>query len=71
MDHRMMSRRIPISIMEKAQSSIEPKAMGVKIRIRMRINLIVWLSMVFQKEAIPSLMDKDAQVDPLDNPFRN
>ena len=71
MDQRTMSRRMPSSIMEKAQSSIEPKAMGVKIRIRMSINLIVWLSMLFQKEAIPSLMDKDAKVDPLDNLFRN
>jgi hypothetical protein len=67
----MTSRTTPNSIMEKAQSSIEPKAMGVKIRIKMSINLIVWLSMAFQKEVIPSLMDKHAQGDPLDNPFHN
>jgi hypothetical protein len=41
MDQSMMRRRTPSSIMEKAQSSIEPKAMGVKMRSRMSINLIV------------------------------
>jgi hypothetical protein len=39
-DQRIMIKRIPSSIIEKAQSSMEPKAMGVKIIRRMRIYLI-------------------------------
>ena len=33
-------KRIPISIMEKAQMSIDPKAMGVKIKREIRRNLM-------------------------------
>jgi hypothetical protein len=36
-----MIRKIPSSIREKAQISIEPKAMGVKMRRRIIINLII------------------------------
>jgi hypothetical protein len=37
---RMMINKMPSSIMEKAQSSIEPKAMGVKMRRKMRMDLM-------------------------------
>jgi hypothetical protein len=46
MTPRMMIRRIPSSIKEKDQSSIEPKAIGVNIERKMRMNLIIWLSIV-------------------------
>jgi hypothetical protein len=35
-----MIKRMPNSIRENAQMSIEPKAMGVKMKRRMRMNLI-------------------------------
>jgi hypothetical protein len=40
MAHRIIISRMLSSIEEKAQSSIEPKAMGVKISKKMRINVI-------------------------------
>jgi hypothetical protein len=40
MAQRIIIDRIPSSIMEKAQSSIEPKAIGVKMMRRMRMSLI-------------------------------
>jgi len=40
MAQRMMINRMPSSMREKAQSSIEPKARGVKMIRRMSINLI-------------------------------
>jgi len=42
----MMIKRMPSSINEKAQSSTEPKAMGVKMRRRMRISFIRKLNIV-------------------------
>jgi hypothetical protein len=36
----MMINKMPSSIMEKAQSSMEPKAMGVKIMKMMRMDLM-------------------------------
>jgi hypothetical protein len=44
MAQRMIMNRMPSSIRENAQSSIEPKAMGVKIRRRIRVNLMALLS---------------------------
>jgi len=44
----MMIKRIPSSIKEKAQSSMEPKAMGVKMRRRMRMSLMKWLNIVIE-----------------------
>jgi hypothetical protein len=41
MAQRMMINRMPSSIREKAQSSTEPKAMGVKMIKRIKITLIV------------------------------
>jgi hypothetical protein len=38
---RIMIRKIPSSIREKAQISMEPKAMGVKMRRRIIINLTI------------------------------
>jgi hypothetical protein len=52
MDQRMMRRRMPNSIKEKAQISIDPNAMGVKMKSRMRINFIILLSIIFQKDRI-------------------
>jgi len=43
MAHRIIISRIPSSIREKAQSSIEPKAMGVNISKKMRINFMIVL----------------------------
>ncbi len=40
MAQRMRIKRMPSSMEEKAQSSIEPKAMGVKIMRRMRMDLM-------------------------------
>jgi hypothetical protein len=40
MAQRIIINRIPSSIMEKAQSSIEPKAMGVKMMRKMRMDLM-------------------------------
>jgi hypothetical protein len=40
MDQRTIISKIPSSMMEKAQSSTEPKAMGVKIIKRMRMDLM-------------------------------
>jgi hypothetical protein len=36
----MMINKMPSSIMEKAQSSMEPKAMGVKMIRKMRMDLM-------------------------------
>jgi hypothetical protein len=44
MAHKMIMSRMPSSIKENAQSSIEPKAMGVKIKRNIRINLMALLS---------------------------
>jgi hypothetical protein len=41
MAQRMIINRIPISMREKARSSTEPKAMGVKMIKRIKITLIV------------------------------
>jgi hypothetical protein len=41
MAQRIIINRMPSSIMEKAQSSIEPKAIGVKIIKRMRMDLMI------------------------------
>jgi hypothetical protein len=41
MAQRTIMRRMPTSINEKAHSSIEPKAMGVKISKKMRINFMI------------------------------
>jgi hypothetical protein len=38
--NRIMIKRMPSSIREKAQSSLEPKAMGVKMMSATRINLM-------------------------------
>jgi hypothetical protein len=38
--HRMTIKRMPNSMIEKAQSSTDPKATGVKISKRMRMSLI-------------------------------
>jgi len=38
--HRIMTKRIPRSMTEKAQSSMEPKAMGVKMIRKMRMSVI-------------------------------
>jgi hypothetical protein len=46
MAQRMMIKRMPSSINEKAQSSTEPKAMGVKMRRKMRMDLMKKLIMV-------------------------
>jgi hypothetical protein len=40
---RIIIKRIPSSIKEKAQTSIEPKAMGVNISKKMRINFMIVL----------------------------
>jgi len=40
---RIIINRIPSSINEKAQSSIEPKVMGVKISKKIRINFVIVL----------------------------
>jgi hypothetical protein len=48
MAQRMIIKRMPSSMREKAQSSTEPKAMGVKISRRMRINLMNKLTMVIE-----------------------
>jgi hypothetical protein len=42
---RMITNRMPNSINEKAQSSMEPKAMGVNINRKIRMNLIRLLNM--------------------------
>jgi hypothetical protein len=52
MHQRMMRRRIPNSIKEKAQISIDPNAMGVKMKSRMSMNFIVLLSIIPQKDRI-------------------
>jgi len=52
MDHRMMRRRMPSSIKEKAQISIDPNAMGVKMKSRMSMNFIVLLNIMPQKDRI-------------------
>jgi hypothetical protein len=41
MDQRMMTNRIPSSMTENDQSSIEPNAMGVKTRRKIMMNLII------------------------------
>jgi hypothetical protein len=38
--------RMPSSIREKAQGSMEPKAMGVKIKRRIRVNLIALVNIM-------------------------
>jgi hypothetical protein len=48
MAQRMMIKRMPSSINEKAQSSTEPKAMGVKMRRRIKINLINKFNLVIE-----------------------
>jgi len=40
MAQRIIISRMPSSIMEKAQSSTEPKAMGVKMMRKMRMSLM-------------------------------
>jgi hypothetical protein len=50
MAQRMMRRRMPNSIKEKAQISIDPNAMGVKIKSRISMNFIVLLSIILQKD---------------------
>jgi hypothetical protein len=40
-DQRMMIKRMPSSMMEKAQSSMEPKAIGVKRIRKMRMDLMI------------------------------
>jgi len=52
MVQRMMRRRMPNSIREKAQISIDPNAMGVKMKSRMSMNFIVLLSIILQQEWI-------------------
>jgi hypothetical protein len=47
MDQRMMRRRMPSSIKEKAQISIDPNATGVKMKSRMSMNFIDLLSINF------------------------
>jgi hypothetical protein len=47
MAQRAMRRRMPNSIKEKAQISIDPNAMGVKMRSKIRMSLIVLLSIIF------------------------
>jgi len=46
-------KRMPNSIREKAQISIEPKAIGVKMKSKMRVYLINWLSIVLDRTGIP------------------
>jgi hypothetical protein len=41
MDQRTMIKRMPSSMSEKAQSSTEPKAMGVKINRPIRMKLMM------------------------------
>src|SRR4030042_4312265 len=48
MAHRMTMRRMANSMIEKAQSSTEPKATGVKISKRMRISLMRRLDIVIK-----------------------
>ena len=48
MAQRMMIKRMPSSINEKAQSSTEPKAMGVKMRRRIKINLMNKFNLVIE-----------------------
>jgi hypothetical protein len=55
MDQRTIRRRVPSSIKEKAQISIDPKAMGVKMKSRMSMNFIVLSNIVFQQERITFL----------------
>jgi hypothetical protein len=45
MAQRMIMDRIPSSMREKAQKSMEAKAMGVKIKREIRMKLIAWLIM--------------------------
>jgi hypothetical protein len=52
MDQRMIRRRMPSSIKEKAQISMDPNAMGVKMKSKMSMNFIVLLSIMPQKGRI-------------------
>jgi hypothetical protein len=52
MAQRTTRRRIPNSIKEKAQISIDPNAMGVKTSSKMRMSFIVLSSIVFQPDGI-------------------
>jgi hypothetical protein len=45
MTQRMIMNRIASSMREKAQKSIEAKAIGVKIKREIRMKLIAWLIM--------------------------
>ena len=44
----MMINRMPSSMIEKAQSSMEPKAMGVMMINATRMNLMKWLNIVIE-----------------------
>jgi hypothetical protein len=44
MAQRIITKRMPSSINEKAHTSTEPKGMGVKISKKMRINFMIVLS---------------------------
>jgi hypothetical protein len=46
-----MTKRIPSSMTEKAQSSMEPKAMGVKMMRKMRMSVISVLSIIVKRES--------------------
>ena len=43
---RMITNRMPTSMREEAQSSIEPKAMGVKISRAIRTTSMTWFNIV-------------------------
>jgi hypothetical protein len=46
MDQRTIISKMPSSMMEKAQSSMDPKAMGVKIMRKNKVSLIIRLTIV-------------------------
>jgi hypothetical protein len=52
MAQRMIMKRMPSSIKEKAQISIDPNAMGVKMKRKKRTNFIVLLSIILQHDRI-------------------
>jgi hypothetical protein len=51
MAQRIMIDRIASSMTEKAQSSMEPKAMGVKMMRKMRMSVISVLSIIVKRES--------------------
>jgi hypothetical protein len=50
MAQRTIRSRMPNSIKEKAQISIDPNAMGVKMKSKMSMNVIVLLNIILKKD---------------------